>query len=586
MSQREFAAVLIAMALFSAWPQLALAQRGQRVGAQRPGGGEAANILNEVFNDVGGLLQGMNQGGNNQGGDQRGPRHFPSNRYPSNRYPSDDYDDDGGYYPQNNYYPPSGYNPQPSIPSPNTVPTAKPAPAQPRPNALPKAPALAPVKNVVLALTNREVTDSDIHDWHDQAAQKVDGDIDVLQSCLPNNAQQAIMLNTTGLGPADAAKAKDLIAKGDVEGLNQLFQANNVPAPSADPLLQIAAAQASLNGLKDKAEQGDATNADVAQTVAALQPFVAAGGAQQADSAISDILTSSKLIDALNHAHPGNNPIPGPGALVFVVPGLAQGLVYPLGNGAVLAGGNLPDDSDISVVRGGVAQATGLSVGLGEPLPPGSGAGVASGVLLTNEGSIAVNYTVNEQHFALQPGYRQALPDGVAWTIAFDKGDGAGATRYSLASGTYAFTVKEKGWDLYKKTYKCTLDNSGNPQDFSYVVGDKPQTLAAGQAQELTANYPIAVRFDNGAGQVVVRRLETGTVSVALTPDGKSLDLFAATDDLASDPSSEGDVQVSDVAPGRLNLFSKAAGARDKAVQLFGNRRRSAPLKTTSSGAN
>jgi hypothetical protein len=254
----------------------------------------------------------------------------------------------------------------------------------------------------------------------------------------------------------------------------------------------------------------------------------------------------------------------------------------------VLAGGNLPDDSGISVFRGAVAQAAGLSVGVGDPLPPGSGAGgVASGVLLTNDGSVAVNYTVNEQHFTLQPGYNQALPDGTTWTVAFDKGDSAGAARYGLASGTYAFTVKDKGWELYKKTYKISLDNSGNPQDFSYVVGDKPQTLAAGQAQELTANYPIVVRFDDGAGQVVARRLETGTVNVALTPDGKSLDLFAATGDGGQpNAAGEGDVQVADLAPGRLNLFSKAAGTRAGGVQLFGNRKRAAAIKTTSSGAN
>jgi hypothetical protein len=604
MSRRSVAAVLFSVVLFAAAPHIALAQRGLRAEGQRQGG-EAA-ILNEVFNDMGGLFQGMNQGGNNQG-----PRNYPSNRYPSNRYPSNrypwnGYDNDynngyynnnnngyypqnNGYYPQNNnYYPPSGYNVQPAIPYPNTVPAVKPAaPVKPRPNALPKPPALAPVKNVVHGLTSHGLTTSDIHDWHDQAADKVNDDVNVLQGFLPNNTQQTILLNTAGLGPADVAKAKDLIAQGDADGLKQLFQDNNVAAQNADPLLQIAAAQSALNGLKDKAQQGDATNADVAQTVAALQPFVAPGGTQQADSAISDILISSKLIDALNHAHPGNNPIPGGGALVFVVPGLAQGLVYPLGNGAVLAGGNLPDDSGISVFQGGVAQATGLSVGAGGPLPPASGAGIASDVLLTNDGATAVNYTVNEQHFSLPPGYNQALPDGTTWTVAFDKGAGAGETRYSLAAGTYAFTVKEKGWELYKKTYKVSLDNSGNSQDFSYVVGGKPQTLAAGQAQELTANYPIVVRFDDGAGQTIARRLETGTVNVALTPDGNSLDLFAATNDGGqADPSADGDVQVSEAAPGRLNLFSKATGARTSGVQLFGNRKPAAAIKATSSGAN
>ena len=571
MSRKGFALVLcLVAAVITFLPHAATAQREGRGGGGREGRGGGGNNVGNIFGGiVGGLEQlgRMNQGGN---GGNRSNGNYSNNNYYYN-------DDDDGYYQPNNYY---------TAPAPNPVPAAKPAPAKPKPNALPKP--LKPVKNVVKRLNVNSVTRGDIQDWHDQAIKKINDDINNLKSNLPSDATQAIMLNNTGLSPADIAKAKTLIANGDYNGLKQLFQANNVPAANADPLLNIATANSAINQLQSDAQQGAVTNADVAAVFNALSPFVGPAGASQADAALSDIVVSSQLVSVLNLAIPGNNPLPGIASLIFLVPGLAQGVVFPLGNGAVLAGGNLPDDVGISVCQGPVVQATGLSVGAGQPLPPGGGAGVTSGVLLTNGASLDVNYTVNDQHYTLQPGYKQALPDGATWTVAFDKGGSAGVARYTLSSGTYSFAANEAGWDLYKKTYKVTLDNGKNSQDFNYMIGAKQQTLAAGQAQDLSSLYPIAVTFDNGTGQTVVRRLETGTVSVALTPDGNSIDLFADTDDGRS--GSAGDagngVQITDALPSRLNLFGKAAASNSRGVQLFGNRKAALIAPAGGAGAN
>ena len=571
MSRKTFVVVwcsVIAVVAFA--PQVATAQR-EPIGNRRvPNGAGWGGNVGSIIGDVGGIIgrieQGMDNGGN--GGNY-------SNGYPSNNY---DDDDGGNYYPPRNSY---------ANPYPNSMPAPNAAPAKPRPNALPKP--IKPVKNVVKGLQLGQVTRDAIQQWHDQATQKIDQDIFALKNSLPGDGTQTVMLNNSGLPPADINKAKSLIAQGDTAGLKQLFQNDNVPAANADPLLNIAGANAALNQLQADANQGSVTNADITSVFNALSPFVGPAGAQQADAALSDIAATSLLVGALNLAVPGNNPLPAIASMIFLVPGLAQGLTFPLGNGAVIAGGNMPGNVGITVSQGPVAQAAGLSVGAGQPLPPAGGsAGPANGVLLTNAASLPVNYTVNDQHFMLQPGYKQALPDGNAWTVAFDKGGSAGAARYSLSTGTYSFTADADGWELYKKTYKATLDNSKNSQDFNFMLDGKQQTLAAGATQDLSSDYPIAVTFDNGTGQAVTRRLESGAVQVALAPDGQSIDLFAAASDdpPAGASPAGGAVQAADALPGRLNLFSKAAVASSGGVQLFGSRQTASAIQAAGGGAN
>lgn len=556
-------ASLVVVAAVAA-PGAALAQRGEG----RPGGGEVAGqILNEVFSGLQGAFGGMNQGGGANPSDD----YYPSNGFPSNGYPSNGYPPNG-YYPSNNFgdsnaYAPNNFAPDPY---PNTAPAPQPAPAKPKANELPKIKKIKPVKNIVKGLKAHPVSRADIRNWHDQASQKIDDDIAVLDARLPNNATQTIILNNTGMSPADVDRAKDLIAKGDEAGLQKLLTDNKVPAANADSLLKIAAAKAALAQLKNNAQQGAATNADLAAAYHALQGFVGPAGDKQADAALNDIMASSHFIDALDQAVPGNHPLPTVAPLIFVVSGLPQGQVYPLGNGAVLTGGSL-SDVGIGVARGTIASAAGLSVGAGRPLPSSSNDTPTSGALLTNDASAEVNYTVNGRHYTLQPDYTQTLPAGNAWTVSFDKGGAAGLARYSLSSGTYSFAANESGWELYKKTYRTTIDNTKNPQPFNYVSGGKQKTLEAGEEETLSSSYPIVVSFDNGAGQVVRRRLDSGEVNVALTPDGKSIDLYAATEipqtDLEDD---ENAAEPDDASAGPLRLFG--AGTGSGGARLFDRR--------------
>jgi hypothetical protein len=146
---------------------------------------------------------------------------------------------------------------------------------------------------------------------------------------------------------------------------------------------------------------------------------------------------------------------------------------------------------------------------------------------LVNGGSGPVNYTVNQQPFSMAPTFEQNLPVGQSWTVEFDRGGGAGTTRYQLADGVYKFTPTPQGWELYRQDFMAMLDNSHNKFEFHYVHNNAQQSLPAGQTKDLSGPRPAVIRFDNGSQQVKQKKLESGTYKVAVAPDN-TIDLFPA----------------------------------------------------------
>jgi hypothetical protein len=63
-----------------------------------------------------------------------------------------------------------------------------------------------------------------------------------------------------------------------------------------------------------------------------------------------------------------------------------------------------------------------------------------------------VTYILNAIRYTMQPGYEQKLPAGRSWILEFDRGKSFGTARYSLSAGPYAFSVTERGWDVYRQT--------------------------------------------------------------------------------------------------------------------------------------
>jgi hypothetical protein len=133
-----------------------------------------------------------------------------------------------------------------------------------------------------------------------------------------------------------------------------------------------------------------------------------------------------------------------------------------------------------------------------------------------------VTYELLAQHF-------QSFPQGQEGIISFDKGTGETA-RYTVKEGSFDFRPTDKGWDLFKMTAKATIDNSANPSDFSFAIADKTYTIAAGETQELTGPYALAVRFDNGSGQLHEKRILKGSFKVAADGTRGTLDLFDEKD--------------------------------------------------------
>ena len=57
-----------------------------------------------------------------------------------------------------------------------------------------------------------------------------------------------------------------------------------------------------------------------------------------------------------------------------------------------------------------------------------------------------------------------------------------------------------------QKTFKVTLDNSANADDFNYVLENQAGMVPARQAQEITSKLPIVLTFDCGDGREVAHK--------------------------------------------------------------------------------
>jgi hypothetical protein len=292
---------------------------------------------------------------------------------------------------------------------------------------------------------------------------------------------------------------------------------NLIPQDAAEAL-------SALDDIADKAQSGALAVQDLQALAAKMKPRLARGMTRNANQLFNRLAVLSRLMALLNTAVPGGGPIPqGNQVPIALVPGLPRGTIIVLGNGAVLIGvGNLRQL--VAVGRGNVAQAAGMTVAIGPPLAETDAKPVTSGAVLINAQDLAVNYNVNNNAYTMEPEYRQTLPGGRTWVVAFDRGGSFGEAKYGISQGTYKFALTDEGWNLFKHSFDVTIDNRENPFDFFYVLDNKHQTVAAGQAQQYTSIYPLVVRFDDGQGKTKTKRVESGLYKVAVTQEN-TLDL-------------------------------------------------------------
>lgn len=181
-----------------------------------------------------------------------------------------------------------------------------------------------------------------------------------------------------------------------------------------------------------------------------------------------------------------------------------------------------------------IAPASAASARTPGPKPPDFGASI-----LTNSEAEPISYTVNQSAFKLNPEDEQRLPSTTIWTVEFDRGNQTGNARYTLVGGTYEFRAGEKGWDLYKKTFRTKLDNSKGPAPFGFVMNGKVQSVPALQVLNLTSEYLPVIEFDDGTGQPKRRRLDGDHYQIAVRDD--AFDVFPAENLLAAVSDSDSD---------------------------------------------
>ena len=97
----------------------------------------------------------------------------------------------------------------------------------------------------------------------------------------------------------------------------------------------------------------------------------------------------------------------------------------------------------------------------------------------------------------------------------------------SSAGSSYKFITSAGGRDLVQKTYKVVLDNSANPNDFSFVMENQPGTVPAHQTVEISSKMPVVLTFDPGNGSGAANKeLVEGTYTIGLNPQTGLLDVF------------------------------------------------------------
>ncbi len=174
------------------------------------------------------------------------------------------------------------------------------------------------------------------------------------------------------------------------------------------------------------------------------------------------------------------------------------------------------------------AAVLGVPYSLANPAPGYPGNLVTSGILLTNVGGAKVNYTIGGKRYSMSPNYRQVIARGRI-VVSFDRGGSLGRAKYGIDEGWYEFTPTDKGWELYEKTAKITLDNTGNPFSFNYLLNNRRRTLEPGYRQEHSGKYPLQLKFSNGKGQTIKKILGQGDFKVAVDANG-GLALFKPED--------------------------------------------------------
>ena len=133
----------------------------------------------------------------------------------------------------------------------------------------------------------------------------------------------------------------------------------------------------------------------------------------------------------------------------------------------------------------------------------------------------AIAFLLDGQPCSLDPGQSEEFSVSQPMLVQFHRGGAYGPASYSLSEeGVYEFIMTERGWDLVRKSFRVTLDNTVGAGDFQCIVDGIPVVIPASATHAHRSRFPVVVAFDQGNGgepaQVV---LATGTYAIAINPE-------------------------------------------------------------------
>jgi hypothetical protein len=154
-------------------------------------------------------------------------------------------------------------------------------------------------------------------------------------------------------------------------------------------------------------------------------------------------------------------------------------------------------------------------------------------LVLINETGLSVTYVLAGTSYGLTTGNAHKYQLAQAAIIEFDRGGSFGLARYTLAPGTYEFSVTDKGWDLRSRAVSqevapailrevALVNNTGLAVNFR--LGGNPYSLASGNVQRLQIGQAATIEFDRGGTFGGARySLTPGTYEFAVSDKGWDL---------------------------------------------------------------
>lgn len=213
-------------------------------------------------------------------------------------------------------------------------------------------------------------------------------------------------------------------------------------------------------------------------------------------------------------------------------PSLNPNVAIVLNNESMLIGNE--GRGPLMLTKGNAAEALGMPIVTGDPVPDASHEDMTTGILLINHNKTrgTINYTLDGTKYIMEPGMVQRLPGDNKDIVAFDRGAPFGPAVYTVTPGTYAFTPTDEGWQLFKEHYDVVLDNSQSTQEFNFVYNGEKQTIPAGATRTISADYPVVIGYDRGNGTDYCTKVcyFSGNVQIGVNAVDNLWDLFPTTD--------------------------------------------------------